>query len=106
MVKVRQNSIFRLFFPFFSDIFSNQVSANAKRTLVLVSKVLQNLSNGLTNFKEGYMNFLEVFMEQNMPLFNNFLDQVSVRKKNFAIFFNSPFQTYFLRNRKLEGVLT
>ena len=59
--------------------------ATARRTLVLVSKLIQNLANGYvlsplkqrTPFKEAHMMELNVFIEQNKERFKNWVDQIS-----------------------------
>lgn len=56
-----------------------------QRKLVLLSKVLQNLANGIHfGVKEEYMRNLNDFITENLPILHKFFDEISV---NYLIFF-------------------
>eukprot|EP00727_Mastigamoeba_balamuthi_P002409 m51a1_g12165 hypothetical protein (1068) ;mRNA; r:88-4311 len=58
---------------------SKVVSAKSRRNLILISKVLQNLSNGVQfNKKEQYMTFLNSFIDLNVPRMQHFFKQVVI----------------------------
>jgi len=48
----------------------------ARRTLVLMSKIIQNLSNHVA-FREGFMFVLNSFLEKNQASMDSFLDRIS-----------------------------
>eukprot|EP01127_Copromyxa_protea_P023167 TRINITY_DN860_c0_g1_i1.p1 TRINITY_DN860_c0_g1~~TRINITY_DN860_c0_g1_i1.p1 ORF type:complete len:535 (+),score=65.45 TRINITY_DN860_c0_g1_i1:32-1636(+) len=73
----------RFFCPTISSPDANglctSVSKDARRVLVLVSKVLQTLANGLTfGFKEQYLVCMNDFIERNLERTQLFLDTVAV----------------------------
>jgi Ras GTPase-activating protein 1 len=50
-----------------------------RRGLVLVSKTLQNLSNGIEfGGKEDFMSVMNTFLSSNTKAMDEFLDQISV----------------------------
>jgi len=59
------------------ETFDNRVGDKMRRTLVLISKVLQNLANQQSfGQKERYMEPLNLFIEQNKPILQKFYNQV------------------------------
>eukprot|EP01125_Pyxidicula_operculata_P009385 TRINITY_DN308_c1_g1_i1.p1 TRINITY_DN308_c1_g1~~TRINITY_DN308_c1_g1_i1.p1 ORF type:complete len:590 (+),score=125.67 TRINITY_DN308_c1_g1_i1:28-1797(+) len=55
----------------------------ARRALVLISKCIQNLANGLKfGSKESYMNPMNTFIENNLERVQKFLDSVAVLPEN------------------------
>ena len=54
-------------------IIRDKISSKARRTLILVSKVLQNLANGIKFVKEPYMAPTDIFIERVcLPFFLSF----------------------------------
>ena len=50
---------------------------DSRRSLVLVTKVLQNLANRVLFVKEPFMECMNPFIEENMPLIRSYFDQYS-----------------------------
>ena len=56
-----------------------QVSDGGRRCLMLLSKVLQNLANGV-QFREDYMGHMNAtFLTDHIPVIQEFFDLLSVR---------------------------
>merc|ERR1712232_1465202 len=69
-----------LVFPETSGILARdyEVSKGGRRCLMLVSKALQNLANGV-KFREDYMDLMnETFLEENIPVIQEFFGNLSV----------------------------
>ena len=49
-----------------------------RRGLVLVTKVLQHLANGMNSFREPYMSGLEPFVTENQKIIEDICDQFAV----------------------------
>ena len=61
---------------------SSSINKEARRALILISKSLQNLSNGIKfGKKETYMEKMNVFIDENSQKLNKFFDVISVNKK-------------------------
>jgi len=59
--------------PEIYDITTEAPDQKARRALTLVAKMLQNLANGIElGKKEGYMAELKTFIENNVPILNDF----------------------------------
>ncbi len=54
------------------------MTKEVRRGLVLVTKVLQHLANGVTNFRETYMTGLDWFVSDNMKLMETICDEFAV----------------------------
>jgi hypothetical protein len=69
-----------LFLPPYVPLFpSEQPSQSAKRTLILVSKILQALATGVCfGKKEEFMTELNKFIEEYKPFVDDFLERVLV----------------------------
>lgn len=58
---------------------SSVLNSDARRALILISKVLQNLANGIQfGAKESYMNEMNKFITDNITECRNFLDELAV----------------------------
>ena len=57
-----------------------ELNPKARRPLVLISKILQNVSND-RDFKEEFMQPLNSFISENSVLAKNFFDEMVGRKK-------------------------
>jgi len=65
-------------FPDSQGLIEGEIDANARRTLTLISKCLQNLSNGIEfGKKEAYMEEMNTFIRENLPIVHDFFDRVS-----------------------------
>ena len=53
------------------------LSSGLRRTLILVSKVLQNLANGTKVSKEGYMKPTDIFVEQNYDAIQHYFQEIA-----------------------------
>ena len=61
-------------------LFATEVPDASRRGLILISKVLQNLSNGVEfGQKEEYMLPLNPFITENIPMMHRFFDRLAVR---------------------------
>jgi hypothetical protein len=61
-----------------ADIFGiNEIPDNARRTLLLLSKILQNIVNG-AEFKEGYLKDLNPFVANVQPSIRSCLQRYAV----------------------------
>ena len=57
-----------------------EISPKARRALVLMSKVIIQLANGVPfGAKEAYMKHLNPFIEENFTSINKFFDTLAVR---------------------------
>lgn len=64
-------------------------SENTQRKLILVSKILQNLANGiLFGKKEEFMKKMNEFIENNEGRLNTFFDAIVVRQHMLYFFFD------------------
>lgn len=58
---------------------SSALNSDSRRALILLSKVLQNLANGIFfGTKESYMNEMNKFITENLVECRNFLDELAV----------------------------
>jgi len=64
--------------PHIYGLFAEPPDESSQRKLVLLSKVLQNLANGVQfGAKEEYMSSLNTFIVDNLPLLHKFFDTIS-----------------------------
>ena len=61
----------------FGIIKNGSLSVGVRRTLVLVSKILQNLSNGIKTSKESYMKPTDIFLIKNYDLIQSYFQKIS-----------------------------
>ena len=59
------------------SIIKTKLSAGVRRTLVLISKVLQNLANGIKHAKEEYMIPTNIFVENNEHIIQDFFHRLA-----------------------------
>jgi hypothetical protein len=72
----------------------NDVSAHARRNLVMVSKVVQNLANGLIEFKkEPYMECMNSVLEELNPSVQLYLNHLVQRPQRIIGPVEPPFET-------------
>jgi len=72
-----------IMFPDSQGLIEGEVDANSRRALTLISKSLQNLSNGIEfGKKEAYMEEMNTFIRQNLPVVHDFFDKVSTLPNN------------------------
>jgi len=65
-------------FPDSQGLVEGELDQSTRRTLTLISKSLQNLSNGLEfGKKEPFMEEMNSFIRENVPVVNNFFDKIS-----------------------------
>jgi hypothetical protein len=62
-----------------SDIASQERWASVQRGLLLVAKIIQNLSNNVSFGKEAYLTVLNPFLEKNVRTVTKFLSDTHVR---------------------------
>lgn len=63
--------------PFLFDLAKEHPSEKVNRDFTLIAKTLQNIANLVTfGKKEPYMECLNPFIEENMPLFKQFIDEL------------------------------
>eukprot|EP01114_Cavostelium_apophysatum_P012400 TRINITY_DN2764_c0_g1_i1.p1 TRINITY_DN2764_c0_g1~~TRINITY_DN2764_c0_g1_i1.p1 ORF type:complete len:1055 (+),score=300.76 TRINITY_DN2764_c0_g1_i1:165-3329(+) len=66
-----------IFSPEGFKIITEPLAEHSRRSLILVSKVIQSLANGVIFQKEQYMVPLNGFIEENKERFTEFLDKIS-----------------------------
>lgn len=59
------------------NLVKGELSKDARRNLMSVSKVIQNMANGMTSFKEEYMKPMDEFLQKNGPNCSSFLDAIA-----------------------------
>jgi hypothetical protein len=73
-------------FPYFSSpgflltrfFTAGVLSKETRRGLVLVTKLLQHLANGMTSFREAYMTGLDSFVAENSKIIEALCDKFAV----------------------------
>ena len=67
------------------SILAGQISPGVRRGLVMISKVLQNLANGIEfGCKEAHMAILNPFIIENLAVVHMFFDKLTVRTYSFS----------------------
>ena len=72
--------------PYEYGIYKEKPDKDLQRFLVLISKVLQNLSNGVF-FREEYMENMNNFITKNLPSIHQYFENVPVRSSPLSIYF-------------------